>query len=93
VQNSGIESKTFVVFLQHKLLSAFSLPASQRQWKKIQFCVLCDSSEAPVKTGTSPAMRDRQGGDIKEYFQQKNKNEIKEWTLQIFQTSNRPGSV
>jgi hypothetical protein len=100
VQNSGIESKTFVVFLQHKLLSAFSLPAflsrikrGQRQWKKIQLCVLCDSSEAPVKTGTSPAMRDRQGGDIKEYFQQKNKNEIKEWTLQIFQTSNRPGSV
>ena len=61
--------------------------------KNIQLCVLCDSREAPVKTGTSPALRDRQGGDIKEYFQQKNKNEIKKWTLQIFQTSNLPGSV
>ena len=36
---------------------------------------------------------DKAGGDIKEYFQQKDKNEIKKWTLQIFQTSNWPGSV
>ncbi len=32
-----------------KLLSAFPLPSSQRQWKIIILCVLCDLSEAGGK--------------------------------------------
>ena len=44
---------------------AYSSGVSEKQKRKsIQLCVLCDSSEAPCN-GTSPALRDRQGGEYK----------------------------
>ncbi|MDH3359031.1 MAG: hypothetical protein OEM06_16335 [Desulfobacteraceae bacterium] len=70
MQDSGIKSGNFVAFLQHKLLSAFPLPASQRQWKKT-----FNSASSATRANLPEA--DKAGGDIKEYFQQKNKNEIK----------------
>jgi hypothetical protein len=61
VQNSGINSKTFVAFLQHKLLSAFPLPSSQWQWEKI-----FNSAYSATRANLPEA--DKAGGDIKNYF-------------------------
>jgi hypothetical protein len=61
VKNSGIESGSFVVFLQHKLLSAFPLPASQRQWKKT-----FNSASSATRANLPEA--DQAGGDIKNFF-------------------------